>query len=136
MTNEFYSRRDVLRNGLSALTGGFTAMLMALDFAEGPSFEVVISGTPDRADTQAMFRALRQAFLPNKVVVFRPGDAPNPAISHLAPYTRTQKPLQGKATAYVCQNYVCNTPTTDPQAMLTALGIPPRLTTPPAPQKP
>lgn len=113
-----------------------TLLLSALDFALGPSFEVVISGVPDRADTQAMFRALRQAFMPNKVVVFRPGDVPNPAISRLAPYTRTQKPLQGKATAYVCQNYVCNRPTTDPQAMLTALGLTAEIAAPEVPQKP
>ena len=72
----------------------------------------------------------------NKVVVFRPGDAPNPAIGRLAPYTRTQKPLQGKATAYVCQNYVCNAPTTDPQAMLRALGMTTRTATPPVRRKP
>jgi uncharacterized protein YyaL (SSP411 family) len=68
--------------------------------------------------------------LPHKVVVFRPGDVPEAPISQLAPYTHTQLPLHGQATAYVCQSYVCNTPTTDPQAMLMALqadvAAPPR----------
>jgi uncharacterized protein YyaL (SSP411 family) len=100
-----------------------TLLMSALDFAIGPSFEVVISGMRQNPDTLVMLRALRHPFLPNKVVVFRPGDTPAPAIVALAPYTQTQKPLQGKATAYVCQNYVCNRPTTDPRAMLEALGL-------------
>jgi uncharacterized protein YyaL (SSP411 family) len=62
-----------------------TLLLSALDFALGPSFEVVVSGVRDRADTRAMMRALRQPFLPNKVVVFRPGEVADPAISRVAP---------------------------------------------------
>ncbi len=101
-----------------------TLMMAAADFALGPSFEVVISGQPGSPDTEAMLSVLRQRFLPHKVVVFRPGDTSAPPIIGVAPFTRTQKPLQGKATAYVCQNYICNRPTTDPQAMLAALEAP------------
>ncbi len=100
-----------------------TLMMSAVDFALGPSFEVVISGQPGSPDTEAMLSALRQRFLPHKVVVFRPGNVPTPPIASVAPFTQTQKPLQGKVTAYVCQNY-CNKPTTDPQVMLSALGTP------------
>ncbi len=102
-----------------------TLLMSALDFALGPAFEVVISGHRDRPDTLTMLRALRQPFLPNKVVIFRPGDTPAPPIGELAPFTKTQKPLHGKATAYVCQNFICNRPTTTPQAMLATLGLPP-----------
>jgi hypothetical protein len=101
-----------------------TMLMSALDFALGPAFEVVISGTPGSPDTLAMLRALRRPFLPNKVVIFRPGDILTPPIVRLAPYTRFQRPLHGKATAYVCQNYICDKPTTDPQAMLAALERP------------
>lgn len=100
-----------------------TLMMSATDFALGPSFEVVISGQPGSPDTEAMLSALRQHFLPHKVVVFRPGDTPSPPIAAVAPFTQTQKPLKGKATAYVCQNYICNKPTTDPQVMLSALDV-------------
>ena len=99
-----------------------THVMSAVDFALGPSYEVVISGTPDRPDTRVMLNALRQPFVPNKVVVFRPADVASPAIAQLAPYTRNQTPLNGQATAYVCQHYVCNAPTTDIQTMLQALS--------------
>ena len=126
----FADKAAALFSAFSGELGGspssHTMMISALDFALGPSFEVVISGHPGSPDTEAMLSALRQRFLPHKVVVFRPSDMPAPPIVDLAPFTRTQKPLQGKATAYVCQNYICNRPTTDPQAMLNALGVAPQ----------
>ncbi len=125
---EFADKASALFNAfssaLSQRPSSYTLMMSAMDFALGPSFEVVISGRPGSPDTEAMLSALRQRFLPHKVVVFRPGDTPTPSITAVAPFTQTQKPLQGKATAYVCQNYICNKPTTDPQAMLSALGAP------------
>ena len=110
-----------------------TLLMAAADFALGPSFEVVVSGQAGRADTVTMLQALRQPFLPNKVVVFRPSETVAPAITTLAPFTANQKPLKGQATAYVCQNYVCNKPTTDVQVMLTSLGAAPTQRTPLAP---
>jgi uncharacterized protein YyaL (SSP411 family) len=41
----------------------------------------------------------------------------------LAPYTLSQTSLNGAATAYVCQDHVCDAPTTGIDAMLEALGM-------------
>ena len=53
-----------------------------------------------------------------QVVLLRPGTAETPSITDLAPYTAAQTSLDGHATAYVCQNFVCAFPTTDAAAML------------------
>ena len=85
-----------------------TFLLSALDFTLGPSQEIVLSGR----DVSAMRRAVFARFVPNKVVVHRPpGDAPR--IVKLAPYTEAQRAINGKATAYVCTNYMCRLPVTD-----------------------
>lgn len=103
------------------MPSGFAAFLIGLDFAVGPTFEVVVVGRPGAADTEAMLGALRSRYLPNKVVILRPeGDAP--AVTRLAPYTATQRALGGEATAYVCRNFVCNRPTTSVEEMLEFLG--------------
>ena len=103
------------------MPSGFAAFLIGLDLAVGPTFEVVVVGRPGAADTEAMLSALRSRYLPNAVVIFRPeGEAS--AITRLAPYTATQHTLGGKATAYVCRNFVCNRPTTDIGKMLALLG--------------
>jgi uncharacterized protein YyaL (SSP411 family) len=98
-----------------------TGLLLALDFALGPSYEIIISGTSSAKDTEAIIKAVRQKFLPNKVVLFRPAEEDAPEITLYSPYIKNMKPAGKKATAYVCQNYECQLPTTDPQKMLELL---------------
>ena len=98
-----------------------TMMLCALDFGIGPSYEVVIVGTPGAEDTRAMLAALRQRFIPNKVVLLRPAAQTEPVITRLAGFTAAQEAVDGKATAYVCVDYNCKLPTTDPARMIELL---------------
>jgi uncharacterized protein YyaL (SSP411 family) len=97
---------------------GYTQFLSAVDFALGPSYEVVIAGKSEANDTKQMLRALRSAFIPNKVTLFRPAEIESPEIDALAPFVKYQGSLDGKATAYVCLNFACKLPTTEPDKML------------------
>ena len=99
----------------------FTFLLSALDFQIGPSLEVVIAGHSAASDTREMAQVLRREFAPNKVVLFRPTEEEQPEISDLAPFTRFQASIDGKATAYVCRDYACELPVTDSEAMLRLL---------------
>ncbi len=101
---------------------GHTQLMSAVDFATGPSFEVVIAGDPGREDTKNMLRALHEKFIPNKVVVFRPANEAEPEIVQLAAYTEHQRAINGQATAYVCRNFACKAPTTRVEEMLDALS--------------
>lgn len=101
--------------------GSYTFLMSSLDFAIGPSFEVVIAGDPEAEDTQAMFAALDANYSPNKVVLLREIGDDDPIIE-LADYTKYYEPLNDKATAYVCLNYFCQDPTNDPEHMLTLLN--------------
>jgi uncharacterized protein len=100
----------------------YTQMLIALEFALGPSYEVVIAGKAGANDTLSMIRELRKVFVPGKVVLLRPMDEDPPAIVGLAGYTENQVSLDSKATAYVCANYQCELPTTESEKMLELLG--------------
>jgi uncharacterized protein YyaL (SSP411 family) len=86
-----------------------THFLSALDFLLGPSYEIVLSGR----DVGELNRAVVTPFVPNKVVLHRPPGA-SPPIVKIAPYTLEQRPIAGKATAYVCTNYMCRLPVTNP----------------------
>ena len=99
----------------------FTQFLIGLDFAIGPSAEVVIAGDTEDEDTRGMLRALRSSFVPNKVVMLRPPGEKPQIILH-APYTEHQTAVQGKATAHVCRNRQCEAPTTDPAEMVRMLS--------------
>jgi uncharacterized protein YyaL (SSP411 family) len=102
---------------------GYTQLMLAVDFMVGPSYEVVIAGKSGARDTKAMIQALREHFVPNKVVLFRPTDEESPDIIRLAEYTKYQSSIDGKATAYVCLNYNCKLPTTDSGKMLQLLAV-------------
>jgi uncharacterized protein YyaL (SSP411 family) len=99
----------------------FTYLMTAVDFLEGPSYEVVITGKPGAEDVRRMVDALRRSFVPNKVVLFRPSEGDASDLFRLAPFTRNQEPLEGRATAYVCVEYACKRPTTDIAEMLELL---------------
>ena len=43
-------------------------------------------------------------------------------LAAVAEYTTSQSPVDGKGTAYVCQNFACRAPTTELDEMLSALG--------------
>jgi uncharacterized protein YyaL (SSP411 family) len=99
-----------------------TQLMVALDFAVGPCYEVVIAGNSEAEDTRAMFKALRTHFLPSKVVLLNPSERESPEIAQLAEFTKNQSSIGGKATAYICLNYNCKLPTTDINKMLELLN--------------
>jgi uncharacterized protein YyaL (SSP411 family) len=96
---------------------GFAMLLNAVDFGIGPSYEIVIAGEEKAEDTGKMLDALNSSFIPNKVVIFRPPEN-NPQIAEIAKYTLNQRPLDGKATAYVCTDFACKSPTVNIDEML------------------
>jgi uncharacterized protein YyaL (SSP411 family) len=98
-------------------------LVAALDFALGPSYEVVIVGRRDAPDTEAMLEALRRHYIPGMVVLFKSDSERSPAIARLAGFTEPQVATEGRATAYVCRSHSCDVPTTDPAEMLKLLGI-------------
>jgi uncharacterized protein YyaL (SSP411 family) len=71
-------------------------LLVALSFALGRSTEIVLAGPSD----PTMLAAIHRHFLPNAVVM-RGEDAP-----------MAMPPVDGLATAYVCENYACKLPVT------------------------
>ena len=107
---------------VNQLPSGHTQLMAAVDFAVGPTYQVVIAGQSEASDTTAMLLAVRARFLPNKVVLFRPRDEEAPQITALAEYVKDQLSTNGEATAYVCRSYQCDLPTTDREKMLELLG--------------
>jgi uncharacterized protein YyaL (SSP411 family) len=100
-----------------------TQLMVSLDFAIGPCYEVVIAGKAKAEDTKAMVKALRTSFLPNKVVLLNTDGRELPGIAKLAEFAKNQRSIDGRATAYVCRNYNCKLPTTDIDKMLELLDV-------------
>jgi len=63
---------------------------------------------------------VRQLYVPRSVIALHaPGDE---AIEALVPFLKEQTMLNDKATAYVCENYVCKLPTNDPEKLRALLA--------------
>lgn len=90
---------------------GHALFLMAVDFAFGAPSEIVIAGDPAKEETQAMIREVHRAFLPNTLTILHPvGVAGAEEVGRLIPLVQDKRPLGGRATAYVCENYACQSP--------------------------
>jgi hypothetical protein len=99
-----------------------TQLMSALDFALGPSSEVVVVGDPRKEDAARMLKTLWSKFLPRKVVILRSTAEKSQEITDIAKFTENLHGEGDKATAFVCRGHVCNLPTTDVRAMLELLN--------------
>jgi uncharacterized protein YyaL (SSP411 family) len=96
---------------------GFPYYLMALEFAAEPTREIVIAGNREAPGTKEMLRVLRARFMPDAVVALHEPGAGGEEIRALVPFIKEQVQRDGKPTAYVCRNYACERPTTDPKRL-------------------
>jgi len=90
---------------------GYTFFLTALQYSLGPTKEIVIAGKEEDQKTVAMLNEVRSRFLPEAVVLFHKEKAEGISIEEIAPYTKEQEMVNDQATAYVCENFACHSPT-------------------------
>ena len=92
-------------------------LISALQRGVGPSLEVVIVGTVGAEDTAALIATVREMYLPQAAVLVVPSGKAGASISKIAPFAESYEPVDGKAAAYVCRDFTCQRPTTDPSKL-------------------
>ena len=100
---------------------GYPYSLMALDFAVGPTREIVLTGDPADPRWLALRDATRARFMPRAVVAWRPADATAAEVVQLLPYLEALGPVAGAPAAYVCENHTCQLPVTTVAALVPLL---------------
>jgi hypothetical protein len=97
--------------------GAAERLLCAVDFHANRPKEIALVGSANgdgsAASLQGLIRAIYNEYIPNKVVAFLPQDdlrAQEPEAQ--LPLLRGKRMLDGKPTAYVCENYACKRPVT------------------------
>jgi uncharacterized protein YyaL (SSP411 family) len=78
------------------------------------SAEQVAEESATRARLEAMLGPLRSIFAPNRVVIRTREGKRVEALAEILPIVRGKSAIGGKATAYVCEDRVCQFPTNDP----------------------
>ncbi|MCX5720641.1 MAG: DUF255 domain-containing protein [Nitrospirae bacterium] len=95
----------------------FAKSLAVVDFlAEGP-IELAIVGAPNDPGLKALQLAVRDAFLPHRVIASSEGISQSS--SH--PLLAAKGLVEGKAALYICRNFSCQKPITDPGEVTAAL---------------
>ena len=127
--NIFMDEPDFGRKAVSALRSvkeymtrvpeGFGHWLGALDFYLASPREIAIVGPVEVAGTRALLDTVHGRYLPNKVVMGM--DPDSDGFERDLPLLEDKEMLAGMPTAYVCQNYACQLPVTEPDALAAQL---------------
>jgi uncharacterized protein YyaL (SSP411 family) len=89
---------------------GLPLMLVGLLDWQSPPRQVVLAGKPGSDDFEALAREVRKRFLPGLVVLAADGSEGQQWLAARVPYLRETAPVDGKAGAYVCENFSCKLP--------------------------
>jgi uncharacterized protein YyaL (SSP411 family) len=94
---------------------GHTFMLAGLEFALGPSFNIVLVGDPSEKNTIVLLEAIRKEYLPNLAITLWTPDK-NITIPGVV-----YEKINNQPTVYVCRNQTCMPPTNKIDKMLEIL---------------
>ncbi len=89
-----------------------TFLLLAVDFAVGPAYNVTLVGDPKEKGMMNLLKTLRGHYLPSTVIGLKPAGKAGLGYEQ----------IDDKATAYVCRDKTCLPPTNKPVEVLKVLG--------------
>jgi uncharacterized protein YyaL (SSP411 family) len=93
----------------------FPTSLLVLDFLRNGPVEIALVGDPADERTKALDRVLAATFLGQRVIARGDGSPSS------LPLLRGKGLVNGAPTVYVCRNYACDLPITDPEVLRTKL---------------
>ncbi|HSG24549.1 MAG TPA: thioredoxin domain-containing protein [Anaerolineales bacterium] len=96
----------------------FGNWLCALDFAHAEIKEVAILGTADDPAARRLIEMVWSSFRPDCILAASPVPVPE----HAPPLLENRVLIEGRPTAYVCQHFSCQQPTTDAEELAQQLS--------------
>jgi uncharacterized protein YyaL (SSP411 family) len=101
---------------LAGHPSAFAQWLIATDFALAPVVEVAVIGDPRGEATLRLVGPTLEGFRPHQVLAV----ASDPAATAV-PLLGGRFALDGRPTAFVCRNFACRQPVTEPEALAALL---------------
>jgi len=95
---------------LGSYPAAMPLMLSAMDFQKDKSRQIVIAGGKDEAGTKELLREVYGRYLPNTLVLLADGGENQDFLKENLPFIATAEKIDGRATAYVCENFTCRMP--------------------------
>ncbi len=87
--------------------------LVALDFSLSKPKQIIIAGKSNDPNTRAILKEVHSRFIPNKIILLADGAEGQKTLASYIPFVESVKMIDGKSTAYICENYACELPTSE-----------------------
>ena len=113
---------EAFRGQWSQTPHAMPQMLCALELALEPPRHVVLAGDPASADFQALAAVLHERLGPQRSVLAADGGEGQRWLAEVAPWIAAMAPREGRATAYVCEEFACQAPVSTPEELRRQLG--------------
>jgi uncharacterized protein YyaL (SSP411 family) len=75
--------------------------------------QIIIAESPDPDDTKRLGRQIHSRYLPDTALLLVDPAAPDPWLLEKVPTAEGMAPVDGKAAAYICENFLCQRPVTE-----------------------
>jgi len=92
-------------------------MLHSLGGLQTPWTQIVIAGDLQSPDTQALLSIVRRKYLPQAILLHAGSAGAAVGLGERLVLAAQMPALNGKASAYVCKNFTCQAPVSDPEAL-------------------
>jgi len=99
---------------------GFPKSLMVVDLLLRGPIELALVGGKDDTRYSQLLKAVNSCFIPYRIMAYH--EDSDVETSH--PLLAGKTPVNGKAALYICKNFACQAPITDPEAVPQALQHP------------
>jgi uncharacterized protein YyaL (SSP411 family) len=97
-------------------------LLCTFELAFDAPRTVVLAGNPAAADFRALAAVLSEKPGPRRAFVCADGGEGQQWLAARRSYLADMKPVGGRATAYVCENYTCQAPVNTPEQLRVLLN--------------
>ena len=92
-------------------------MLVGVDLLQGSTRQIVIAGAKNEPRTGALLAEVRRHFLPRTILLLADGGAGQKFLSETNASLSAMKPVNGEPAVYICEDFSCRAPVTNPREL-------------------
>ncbi len=108
---------DAFAATLSHFASAMPQMLVALDFGLSKPRQIVIAGKKGEPETRGLLKEVHRHFLPKTILFLADGAEGQKYLGEKNEAIHAMSLVEGKAAAYVCENFTCKAPVSDTKAL-------------------
>ncbi|HEV8423550.1 MAG TPA: thioredoxin domain-containing protein, partial [Chthoniobacterales bacterium] len=108
---------DAFATILSQFPAGMPQILVAVENSLGKPRQIVIAGKKDSKETKGLLKEVHRHFVPNTIVILADANEGQKYLGEKNEAIRAMSLVEGKPAAYVCENFTCKAPVTDPKQL-------------------